>query len=1268
MFLNNSTVRLNIPSLYEKYLLNEHSQEDENQIAQFYDDFLHSPHDELTLDEKKLLILYYLRKHISLSSTVNTELNLEKGSSIGPYRILETTPPGKVGEFYICFHPETKTIMGIKKLKSDLIKEEIGAFLLETIRALQIGSLDLDNLHGMHYFFTDQHGNYYGETDYIPGVLLGVTHYREYTPEILASIIYHIAYSLYCYSQPAQLFGIADEPFHGDLHGNNIIIRYDGIPVIIDWGQSSLKRCRSKSYPITAPELLNPTFLHNAAITSKVDVWAVGVTLFKLLTNEYPYHAEHHGTDYIVDTTAYSEHYANPMTENDPRLQKIDREYQPLIALILSMITIDPEKRPTFQEIIESLEKQYKHNIITPTFKPIFDAKNLEQKLEMKERQINSLIRILVYHQKDIKDYLKHKQAHFDYHRTIVERYALNAFHEIRTRRPFSDKITHLGLALFSGELEIDDDMNFAWRLFLELHNMSSVLGQITQQNSDILEDLYDFAMACRLCAQKQFHQVTPCFERIEINAFAAVTLMPNLEALASFYHSYGEDWALQCYKTLLERIGFKKYSKSRMIDLIDYMKGAVQNTFQDLEKHNAYSKEDKTFSNKEIAKIKSEVGKAIFFIKFVEYLSEHTDLIDQIRLLPWFWMRSSFSTFALRFHQALTPIIPANMRSPLLVLNDMEHFVKAHRQKFIKGKGEDEIFSMYCATLFYLIHLIPNHEIKARSQDLSIIIQNAAKASLDAFSRERNMWRIVGVRDHFIEKIYATEGTIRDEYYRLFKTFLSSFGTMIYTLERDMLDFMPQSIDEGIKLIFSLSPKGIRRIFSSSAKSLDTFNAQQLHTLEATSFFLITFAYPAPPFQSIYSDVKRILMHAKTSPYYQLYQVILLTRSSLFDDTPFDQRRDLFAYLEALDTEEFVESLLHTSRCCLKQTLNWLIHLVCVSAANIYNMSQDIAQLMAYFDKLHRTLLALSKRQNEFLINVNLDEYDWNVFGAFESGLTRFKYTKLAYLIVGNAWTSMGKKVYLDGIRNMRNAFLYAQYIGNPYEYGNISDAFFILSVNFKKPFDALVAMDEGIKRRRKLAGEQYENPLKRLIIADIEGNMQWLDISSLRDEELNRFGMISVNVGTLGNAGIIAKNTGNYERSLALLSEAILLNPYDPRLYNSCGNVYKHLARYNQAIENFQKALHLMDNAYLEAWFNLGDMYCRRFAADSKYATSDEMKRIFDCLLHCLEIDPNEADTLRAFDTMFHNILPAWKINNIVDTELMELINKCYHLVTFK
>lgn len=125
---------------------------------------------------------------------------------------------------------------------------------------------------------------------------------------------------------------------HGDIRPNNILIVSDEDFVLTNYGirfESDAQKINNhdESIAYMAPE----RFQNNALVGSESDVWALGATLYEVLTGNKPF-GEEGGKNQRLDT---------PMPPFSDQSAEI-------IDLVYSCLQADPRKRPTAQQIIDS--------------------------------------------------------------------------------------------------------------------------------------------------------------------------------------------------------------------------------------------------------------------------------------------------------------------------------------------------------------------------------------------------------------------------------------------------------------------------------------------------------------------------------------------------------------------------------------------------------------------------------------------------------------------------------------------------------------------------------------------------------------------------------------------------------------------------------------------------------------------------------------------------------------------------------------------------
>jgi serine/threonine protein kinase len=135
---------------------------------------------------------------------------------------------------------------------------------------------------------------------------------------------------------------------HGDLKPSNILVSARGEALLSDFGAS---RCESNDSPLTidggtvnyaAPELFKDGAVH----TSRVDVFAFGLVLYEILTEQA-----------VFPRSEYAFPIGTRISHGE--LPAVPEECGPVMqALIPRCWSMNPEKRPTFDEIIREFKAE----------------------------------------------------------------------------------------------------------------------------------------------------------------------------------------------------------------------------------------------------------------------------------------------------------------------------------------------------------------------------------------------------------------------------------------------------------------------------------------------------------------------------------------------------------------------------------------------------------------------------------------------------------------------------------------------------------------------------------------------------------------------------------------------------------------------------------------------------------------------------------------------------------------------------------------------
>ena len=109
-----------------------------------------------------------------------------------------------------------------------------------------------------------------------------------------------------------------------DLKPENVLIDADGYPVIVDFGFA--KFCPDKTYTfVGTANYVAPEIITNAGHNRCVDFWALGVTVYEMITGQNPFFCE--GMDMITlyNTICREKHFPLPVDRNNLLVDFIDK-------------------------------------------------------------------------------------------------------------------------------------------------------------------------------------------------------------------------------------------------------------------------------------------------------------------------------------------------------------------------------------------------------------------------------------------------------------------------------------------------------------------------------------------------------------------------------------------------------------------------------------------------------------------------------------------------------------------------------------------------------------------------------------------------------------------------------------------------------------------------------------------------------------------------------------------------------------------------------
>lgn len=132
---------------------------------------------------------------------------------------------------------------------------------------------------------------------------------------------------------------------HADMKPNNVVVTASGEAKIIDLGQACPVGTVKPRIQGT-PDYIAPEQVHRRAITPKTDVYNLGATMYKLLTNRYVPTALAKGESLVGSLD-------DSLIEKPTPAIELNRKVHPKLGeLIMQCVEVDPERRPADMRVV----------------------------------------------------------------------------------------------------------------------------------------------------------------------------------------------------------------------------------------------------------------------------------------------------------------------------------------------------------------------------------------------------------------------------------------------------------------------------------------------------------------------------------------------------------------------------------------------------------------------------------------------------------------------------------------------------------------------------------------------------------------------------------------------------------------------------------------------------------------------------------------------------------------------------------------------------
>lgn len=259
---------------------------------------------------------------------------------LGRYQVLKKVGQGGMGAVFHGFDPKLERPIALKTLllnrsrSQEKTKDQIVKLLREATTVANINHANIVSVYDVKD--TDQYA--YVAMEYVDGSSLSdyLEHHGPLDPQKALPLFVEVAKGLAAAHEKAIV--------HRDIKPANILLGKDHSVKIADFGISQLMTSLEgeKEKVAGTPGFLSPEVLKNKPFTEAADLFALGVTMYRVLTGRYPF------TGATVKSILLKTLY------NEPRAPHLinDQIPEPLSDIVMRLLHKNPEERLTNSKVL----------------------------------------------------------------------------------------------------------------------------------------------------------------------------------------------------------------------------------------------------------------------------------------------------------------------------------------------------------------------------------------------------------------------------------------------------------------------------------------------------------------------------------------------------------------------------------------------------------------------------------------------------------------------------------------------------------------------------------------------------------------------------------------------------------------------------------------------------------------------------------------------------------------------------------------------------
>jgi len=260
----------------------------------------------------------------------------------GSYEIYEELGAGGVAAVHLARSRAIKNPVALKRLYPHImdIPQLVGSFIDEARIARQLKHPGIARV----YEFGRFRGVYFIAFEFVPGPTLQqlqrhcVAHVGRIPIPVVVEIAYQLCDALDHAHNLRNELGLPMGIVHRDVSPSNVIVSNDGQVKLIDFGLAKTKQSSVHSQAGVIKGKLNyvaPEYLETGKLDPRVDLWALGVVMYELLTGQRLFDAPDQGT--ILERVR-----ALPIPPPSRANPEVPRDVE---NIVLTALSRDPDKR-----------------------------------------------------------------------------------------------------------------------------------------------------------------------------------------------------------------------------------------------------------------------------------------------------------------------------------------------------------------------------------------------------------------------------------------------------------------------------------------------------------------------------------------------------------------------------------------------------------------------------------------------------------------------------------------------------------------------------------------------------------------------------------------------------------------------------------------------------------------------------------------------------------------------------------------------------------